>query len=279
MSKMKAFVPVIAGVTLFSVVGTAFAAQHDMSGHGMGMGAGRGDGKMVMGKITAIQDMSITLTSGPEGNTKTVTVDAKNASFAKMTDAMGCKKMGGGATTTQAFSDLAVGESIAAHGEQSNGIFIAAQVVEMTEDMASKKEMKCGGMGHGGRGVVGTVQSLSGTSFTLESQDGTKYTVDASSATIKQDGDTNATISDIAVGDKVAVHGTISDANIAAMTIIDNVSEGMGDGANMKCSGCGNGAMMQDASTTGSFSGFFKNIKGFFSRLFGGQSASDSMTH
>ncbi|MCU0653289.1 MAG: hypothetical protein MUD10_03450 [Candidatus Pacebacteria bacterium] len=106
-----------------------------------------------------------------------------------------------------------------------------------------------------GRGVVGTVQAVSGNSITLVSQkmgaDGeTTYTVDAGAALIKKitkDTDQSGrpvesaiNVGGIAVGDTIMVRGTVSGTNIDAITIVDGrkgYGRGMGSGDHGRGSG------------------------------------------
>ena len=85
------------------------------------------------------------------------------------------------------------------------------------------------GMGHmmGERPeAVGTVTAISGTTLTVESKgfganaNAQTYTVDASNATIDKNR-ASASLSDIAVGDTVLVHGTVNGTTITATEIHD----------------------------------------------------------
>ncbi len=83
-------------------------------------------------------------------------------------------------------------------------------------------------MGGHAPGVFGTVASISGNTLTVTSKGfgpnatATTYTVDATNATVTK---TNAasTVSVIAVGDMVAVQGTVSGTNVTATTIHDGM--------------------------------------------------------
>lgn len=83
-------------------------------------------------------------------------------------------------------------------------------------------------------GVFGKVTAINGTSITLSGRQGfgsttpsVTYTVDASNATVKKDGATS-TVSAIAVGDTIAVQGTVTGSNVAAVSIFDGVMGRMG---------------------------------------------------
>src|ERR1700722_5977915 len=84
-----------------------------------------------------------------------------------------------------------------------------------------------GTMNHGQRpAVVGTVSAVSGTTLTVTGMAGpnggspTTYTFDASSATVTKSGQTSS-VSSIAVGDTVAVQGTVSGTTVTATSIRD----------------------------------------------------------
>jgi hypothetical protein len=92
-------------------------------------------------------------------------------------------------------------------------------------------------------GVFGKVTAVSGTTLTVESTNPkdnttTMYTVDASSASVKKvaqgSAPTNSSVSAIAVGDSVAVRGTVSGTNVTATSIMDGIMPfghgGMGRG-------------------------------------------------
>ena len=88
--------------------------------------------------------------------------------------------------------------------------------------------------------AVGTVTAINGSSLTLsDKRSGATYTVDASGATIQkfpapgnnQSGSTppaptNISVSDIKVGDVIAVDGTVSGSDIVATKILDGLAMG-----------------------------------------------------
>lgn len=85
--------------------------------------------------------------------------------------------------------------------------------------------------------VVGKVDSVSGNTLTVTSRpwhrgpagstttQSTTYTVDASGATVTKDGQTSS-VSNIAVGDFVAVQGTVSGTTVTATNIRDGMMRG-----------------------------------------------------
>lgn len=85
-------------------------------------------------------------------------------------------------------------------------------------------------------GVFGTVSAINGTTLTVDGHSAsttatTTYSVDASSAKIfKGSATTTATISNIAVGDKVVVEGTVTGTSVVAKVIIDGAQLRMMNG-------------------------------------------------
>jgi hypothetical protein len=68
--------------------------------------------------------------------------------------------------------------------------------------------------------VLGTVKSVSGDSFTVTAQDGTNITVEVNKATTYFDvGVSSPTISDVTVGQHVAVFGTEGSDSITATKV------------------------------------------------------------
>jgi hypothetical protein len=86
--------------------------------------------------------------------------------------------------------------------------------------------MMGGGMGMR-NGIFGTVTTVSGTMLTIDGRQGTStasttFSVDATNAKIiKGPATSTASISDISVGDRVVVQGTVTGSSVAATTIID----------------------------------------------------------
>ena len=93
------------------------------------------------------------------------------------------------------------------------------------------------GMMVGKPAVVGTVSAVSGTTLTISGRQGfststpaATFTVDASNATVRK-GNATSTVSAIAVGDTVAIVGTVSGSNITATMIRDGMlMRGPGNG-------------------------------------------------
>lgn len=80
-------------------------------------------------------------------------------------------------------------------------------------------------------GVMGTVASISGSTITVTDKDGTTYTVNAGSAAVVkhvegQQGPQTGSLQDIAVGDTIAVRGTLSGTTVAATEIMEGMPFG-----------------------------------------------------
>ena len=94
-------------------------------------------------------------------------------------------------------------------------------------------------------GVFGTVSAVSGNTITVLGRSGfgktmtatTTYTVDATNAKVTKS-NTTSTVASIAVGDNVAVQGTITGTNVVATMIRDGI---MGRRAGVFGAGRGNG--------------------------------------
>ncbi len=85
--------------------------------------------------------------------------------------------------------------------------------------------------GHRPMGQDGTITAINGTTITMQEEadeGGAVYTVDASGAAFSKDGAT-ATISSLAVGDKVFVDGTVSGTNVTATSVSLGHPGHMGD--------------------------------------------------
>jgi hypothetical protein len=180
-------------------------------------------GNFIFGTVAGISGDTLTVTSQPRPmpvNSSTTpapapttyTVDATNATVTK----------NNAASTVSA---IAVGDTVAIQGTIS-GTNVTATTIR------DGLMMMRGGPGAGrGRGVFGTVATINGNTLTVTSKMGgpnststttTTYTVDATNAKVTKD-NAASTISAIAVGDTVAIQGTISGTNITATMIRDGV--------------------------------------------------------
>jgi hypothetical protein len=78
-----------------------------------------------------------------------------------------------------------------------------------------------------GKGVVGTVNSVSGTLITITNKAGVVYTIDSSNATITKDGVTS-TLASIAIGNTIFAQGTVTGTHVVAISINDGKMRGKG---------------------------------------------------
>jgi len=83
--------------------------------------------------------------------------------------------------------------------------------------------------------VTGLVTAVSGNTVTINGHQGYStttatvvYTVDATNATVRK-GNATSSVSNIAIGDRVAVQGTVSGTSVVATSIIDGFIPMMGD--------------------------------------------------
>lgn len=163
----------------------------------------------VGGTISAINGTVITVT-GNERHTGTFAVETSGATFTK-------------AGASASLSSFAVGDYVRAEGTV-NGTNVTATTVTDAPGMGMGK----GGHGMGGRhgkgpGVMGQVSAISGSTITVTGMDGKSYTVEAGSAKIQRF--VTGALSDIAVGDRIGVQGTVSGTTVTATNIMDDVPE------------------------------------------------------
>ena len=111
--------------------------------------------------------------------------------------------------------------------------------------------------GNGEPVIGGSVSAISGSSITITNQGSTAYTIDASSAKITKHGVTDATLSNVVVGDRVVAQGTVNGTSMTASSVVDQ-----GTAPTSSASGTG-------SAPAGHTGGFLGAIGGFFSRLFG----------
>ncbi len=226
--KMKKYIA--AAMTLATVAGLAAAAvpvfAAGMTGtvtrtHGAGIGrmhgkGGPGRGGMmkqgVFGTVSAINGNIITITSqkgfGTTATTSTLTVDATNATVTKD-------------NVASSLSNIAIGDMISATGTTTGSNTVATTI----------RDGKAGA-GRGGMmnpGVFGTVSAINGNNITITGKQGfgttattVTYTIDATSATITK-ANVAGTISSIAIGDTIAVQGTVTGTSVAATSIRDGI--------------------------------------------------------
>jgi hypothetical protein len=212
MYKNKYGLLVAAGLVTISLLVGASAFAQSAQGLGRGMGGGQKRGSVVMGTVTANNGNTITI-SGKQGfavkpnaastATTTYTVDVTKAKVTKN-------------NTTITTAGITVGDTVVVQGTISGNSVTATNI---------RDGIAQGGMGRG-RGIAGTVASVSGTTITVTSKVGPKggvattYIVDASGATVTKNGIASS-VSSIGVGDEVMVQGTISGTSVVAKDIRD----------------------------------------------------------
>jgi hypothetical protein len=225
----------------FLIGSVAFAADSGFGNGGMG---GRAPG--IFGIVSAINGANLTVTSkgfGQNTTQTTYTVDATNAAVTKN-------------GSTSSLGNVSVGDTVSVQGTVS-GTNVTATTIR--DGVIGRKGMRGGQnnvpktpiiQGNGQPVVGGTVASINGTSLTITNASNVTYTVDTSGATIKKDNATS-TVSNISVGDRVIVQGTVNGTSITASSIIDQ------------------GVAPSNTNSTGNNGGFFGAIRGFFHKMFG----------
>lgn len=160
----------------------------------------------VHGTITAINGTTITVADNMDGSI--YTVEAGSAKILKGGDGTG--------PATVTVADLAVGDFLGARGTLT-GTSLAA-----TEIMVGKFGM---GGPHGGKrpGVMGTVSAVSGSTYTVVSPNGSTYTVEAGNATVSRM--VAGSVSDVHVGDRIGVRGSVNGTTVTAENIMDSLPE------------------------------------------------------
>ncbi len=193
---------------------------------------------VTMGKITAIDGTTITMTSEkrsePDKNKKTTLV-----AITYTVDASKAKVTGNGSDKT--ISDLKVSDNILVQGTVS-GKTITAKMINYNAVNA---------VGNGQPVVVGNVTVISGTTITINNPSNVTYTVDASKAKFVLAGIKDATISNVAVGDRLIIQGATNGNSITASSIINQKIK------------------TENKGKQGFFGSMMGNIGGFFKHLFG----------
>ncbi len=202
----------------------------------------------VVGKITAINGSTLTVTgkgAGSASASSTFTVNASGAVVIK-----------GNATTT--VSSLAVGDVVLVQGTLSGSTITARLIhsgVRNNDDKPKQdrpKDDRPGIVNNGQPVIMGKVTAVSGTMITVQSTASSTYSVNAANAVIRSKGNATSTISAIAVGDNVLVQGTVNGTSVTASTVIEQ-------DAKMDNNGNGNNNGKK---------GFFGRIGSFFKSFF-----------
>lgn len=126
-------------------------------------------------------------------------------------------------------------------------------------------------------GMGGAVAAINGTSLTITGHDGTTYTVDTSKAKITRGFGPNTetlALTDIKVGDKIGIMGTISGTNITAKTIIN----GVGMLRDKKADGQEKTHVVGKILTVSPFS-LTLEVKPFGGRMMNAQASTETLTY
>ncbi len=212
---------------------------------------GRGPG--VFGTVASVSGTTLTVTSkaGPNGTPAagTYTVDASGATVMK----------NGAASTV---SSISAGDMVLVQGTVS-GTSVTAKIIRdgiPTKGMGPRSNVQ-GPMiqGNGQPVIGGTVSAVSGNTLTVATaQGGISYSVDASSATVHK-GNATSSVSNISVGDRVVVQGSVNGTSVVASSVIDQ-----GAGTVPGVSGSESGQVEGPRGFMGAIRGFFQHLFGFF---------------
>ncbi len=184
----------------------------------------RGTKPAAAGTVTAVSGNTITLNDKRTGTI--FAVDAGGAAIEKFVVPAGGSKTPP-TLTTITVSGIAVGDNIVVQGTVSGATITATKITDGV----------MGGPGgfrgrHAPLGNDGNINAINGTTITMQeeaNEGGASYNVDASKATVTNNG-AAATISDLKVGDKIFVRGTVTGTNVAATTVSVGHPVGMGMG-------------------------------------------------
>jgi hypothetical protein len=257
-SSVALFVPV------FAQTNTSQSQNDNERGQfraGMPNGMNRGLGIVkpgVSGTVTAVNGNIININGRKEfGTTTTVvnySIDATNATVKKN-------------NATSTVSSIVVGDMIFVQGTVTGNNVVATTIIDgmmigrmngnkgpnesETENrprMASSTEQV---IGNGQPVLAGTISVINGANLTVTTASNVTYSIDASKAKVLH-GQNTVALSNIAVGDKVVVQGSINGTSVIASTVIDqNVPSAI------------------PTSNKGQSRGFFGGIGQFFAHLFG----------
>ena len=202
----------------------------------------------VVGTVSAINGSSLTV-NGRQGfgsSTATViyTVDASNATVKKN-------------NATSTVSSIVVGDNVFIQGTVSGTNVVATTIRDGAPGMRGEGNRQKMGtstpIGNGQPVVFGKTTAVNGTSLTVTTASNVTYTVDATNAKVMAGKDTASSLSNIAVGDRVLVQGTVNGTSINATTVVDQSKNNPGN----------------NSATNSKPRGFFGGIGQFFMHMFG----------
>lgn len=151
------------------------------------------------GTVTAKNTSSITVKSHSTNELYTVTT--KDASVRKQGE------------KDADMSDIAVGDSVFVRGEVTNNTIAAKSIISVNipKNAVPKKNLN---------GVAGVVTAVNGDTIVIKTKAEVVYTIDADEARVRTKDDSDASVSDIKVGDTVLAQGTIDNKSVDASVII-----------------------------------------------------------
>jgi len=166
----------------------------------------------VDGTITAVSGTTITITAAQNHGGGTYTIDASSATIMKD-------------GSTVSLTDYAVGDQIIAVGTVNGTSVIATKIMNGGMGFGHGP----GGFGHHGfgHGIGGEVSAVVGSTITVTGANGESYTVDAGSATVHRM--VAGSLSDVKVGDRIGVKGTVSGNTVTATQIMDGLPKSSTD--------------------------------------------------
>lgn len=153
----------------------------------------------VLGTVTAKSGSQLTVKAGKDGTVYTVSAaDAKIRIPGKGDSVL---------------ADISVGDIVLVQGDIEGTSIEASMIVDarLPKGAILKKDMS---------GIAGMVTEVSGTTIIVKGKNDVTYTVDADQARIRSEGDDEAEVSDISVGDIVIVQGKVDNTSVDATAII-----------------------------------------------------------
>jgi hypothetical protein len=138
-----------------------------------------------------------------------------------------------------AFAETNASSSKPNEGSQSKGGLSTQGYSQLSPGQTTGQDGANRGQGTMRPGVSGIVTAVNGYIITVNGHQTfgsttptVSYTVNATNATVIK-GNATTTISSIAIGDMIAVQGTVTGINVAATTIFDDVTGRIGDNGNL----------------------------------------------
>jgi hypothetical protein len=241
-------VPIVASGLLVANVASAQTINNTaIKGPRAGMmGLRRNGTPVVTGTVASIAGNILTVTLrnfAQNTSPKIYTVDATNATVIKN-------------NATSTLASIAIGDTIMARGTLTGTSLTATfirdgAIKEMMQGNSKNKSQNSIIKGNGQPVIGGNVTAVSGSTLTVTNASNITYTIDASSAVVDREGATS-TVSNVIVGDRIIVQGTVNGTTMTASSIIDQ------------------GTVISDtANSSGKYTGFFGAIRGFFHNVFG----------